>query len=242
VVVPLRAASAGDGRPVVCRRPRARRGRAGADALAGPARARATWLVLIALITFHQTPGAGLDVGIGPVDYLRTQLGRPPWHYLRLLVWPTQQTIEYDWPLATRWASATVVVPAIGWLIVLSLLGWLVRTGRRAAAFWLGLALLALAPSSSIVPIADLVFEHRMYLPLAGFAVLAALAGVGLARRAPRLVATGALAAVVALGVATIARNRLWHDPVTPVGGRARQGAEQAAHLPQPHQCLRGAR
>jgi len=193
-----------------------------ARGLVGPAPSRwpvlfglaATWLVLIALITFRETPGAGLDVGIAPLDYFRTQIG-VTWHYFRLLVWPTQQTIEYDWPLATRWDSATVVVPALGWVAVLGLLVWLARTRRGAAAFWLGLALLTLAPSSSVVPIADLVFEHRMYLPLGGFAVLAALAGVGLARRAPRLVAVGGLAVVVALGAATIARNRLWHDPVT---------------------------
>ncbi len=174
----------------------------------------ATWLILIALVTLRETPGGGFDVGIAPLDYLRTQLG-VTWHYFRLLVWPTRQTIEYDWPLETRWTAMNVIVPALGWLAVLAMLGWLVRTRRRAAAFWLGLALLALAPSSSIVPSADLVFEHRMYLPLAGFATLGALAGVGLAQRAPRLALAGALAAVVALGSATITRNRLWHDPVT---------------------------
>ncbi|MBI3767613.1 MAG: tetratricopeptide repeat protein [Deltaproteobacteria bacterium] len=174
----------------------------------------ATWLLLIALVSQRETPGAGLDVGIGPLEFLRTQLG-VTWHYLRLLVWPVNQTIEYDWPVAIGWTVPAVVVPAIGWAVILALLVWLRRTGRNAAAFWLALALLALAPSSSVVPIADLVFEHRMYLPLAGFAVLAALAGAGLARRVPRLVAVSALVAVTALGVATVARNRLWHDPVT---------------------------
>ncbi len=174
----------------------------------------ATWLVLAALAAWRETPGAGLDIGIGPLEYLRTELG-VTWHYLRLLVWPANQTIEYDWPLATRWLTAAVVVPACGWIVVLGMLAWLRRAGRDAAALWLGLAILALAPSSSIVPIADLVFEHRMYLPLAGFAVLAALAGEGLARRAPRAVALAAAIAVVALGVATFERNRLWHDPVT---------------------------
>jgi Flp pilus assembly protein TadD len=174
----------------------------------------ATWLVLVALLAQRETAGAGLDVGIGPLDYVRTQLG-VTWHYLRLLVWPVNQTIEYDWPLATDWWTPTVVVPAIGWVAILAMLVWLRRSGRNAAAVWLGLALLTLAPSSSVVPIADLVFEHRMYLPLAGFAVLAALAGVGLARRAPRVIAVGALVAVLALAAATIERNRLWHDPVT---------------------------
>ncbi len=173
----------------------------------------ATWLVLIALVTLQETPGAGLDIGIEPLAYLRTQLG-VTWHYLRLLVWPTGQTIEYDWPLAASWTSTRVVVPALGWLVVVALLVWLRRTRRNAAAFWLGFSLFTLAPSSSIVPIADLVFEHRMYLPLAGFAVLASLAAVGLARHAPRIVATAGLVAVAALGTATIARNALWHDPV----------------------------
>src|SRR4029079_3618415 len=125
-----------------------------------------------------------------------------------------RQTIEYDWPLASAWWSGRVVVPAVGWMLVIAMLVWLRRTGRNAAAFWLGFALLTLAPSSSLVPIADLVFEHRMYMPLAGFAVLASLAAVGLARRAPRLVAVAGLAAVAALGFATMARNALWHDPV----------------------------
>lgn len=209
----------------VLRRPEAARlsfaaDRAGPRVAAPPARwpllvaLASTWLVLVALVTQQETPGAGLDIGIEPLAYLRTQLG-VTWHYLRLLVWPTRQTVEYDWPLAPRWASAEVVVPGLAWVVVIAMLVWLRRRGRNAAAFWLGLSLLALAPSSSVVPIADLVFEHRMYLPLAGFAVLAALAGVGLARYAPRLVAAAALAAVVALGSATIARNQLWQDPVT---------------------------
>jgi protein O-mannosyl-transferase len=50
---------------------------------------------------------------------------------------------------------------------------------------------------------------------VAGLAVVVALAGAGAARRAPRLVAACALLIVVALGMATIARNALWRDPIT---------------------------
>jgi hypothetical protein len=131
--------------------------------------------VLVVLFRDARHPGAGFDIDLEPIDYFRTQLG-VTWHYFRLLIWPLGQTLDYDWPLATRWSAATVVVPALGWVGVLALLGWLAYRGRRAATFWLGFAVLVLLPSSSLLPIADLVFEHRMYLTVGGFAVLATLA------------------------------------------------------------------
>lgn len=171
-----------------------------------------TWVVLAYLIRVYPDPAAGVEVGIAPLDYFRTQLG-VTWRYLRLFLWPAGQTLEYDWPLAPRWLTPEVLVPAAGWVAVLALLVWSWRSGRAAAAFWLGFALLALAPSSSVVPIADLAFEHRMYLTVGGCAVLAALAGAGVARHAPRLVIALAALAVGALGWATVARNELWRDP-----------------------------
>src|SRR5262249_35003144 len=113
-----------------------------------------TWVVLGAVLGVHRHPGAGLEVDVEPIDYFRTQLG-VTWHYFRLLVWPFGQTPDYDWPLATRWLDANVLLPALGWVVVLALLVWLVRARQRAAAFWLGFAILALLPSSSVVPIAD---------------------------------------------------------------------------------------
>lgn len=174
----------------------------------------ATWGVLAYLIVRRPNPGAGLDIDISPPTYFLTELG-VTWHYLRLLVWPVGQTIDYDWPLATDPLAHTVIVPAIGWVVVLALLAWLVRSRRSAAAFWLAFALITLAPSSTFVPIADVAVEHRMYLPLAGFAVLVVLAGAGLARRAPRLVIAVGAAVVIVLGLATVQRNSVWRDPVT---------------------------
>jgi Flp pilus assembly protein TadD len=129
-------------------------------------------------------------------------------------VWPRGQSLDYDWPLAERWTEPAVVVPALGWVVLAAMLVWLVRRRRRAAAFWLGFALLTLLPSSSIVPIADLVFEHRMYLAVGGFAALAGLALGGAAARVPRLAAAAGLAIVVTLASFAVARNELWRDPV----------------------------
>jgi protein O-mannosyl-transferase len=172
-----------------------------------------TWMVLVVLLAKRRHPGAGFDIDLEPLDYLRTQLG-VTWHYFRLLVWPRGQTLDYDWPLAVRWTEPTVVMPAIGWILVMGLLLWLARRGRRAAAFWLGFAVLALLPSSSLVPIADLAFEHRMYLTVGGFAVLTAVALGGLAAAAPRLATAVAVVIVVSLAAVATARNELWRDPV----------------------------
>lgn len=173
----------------------------------------ATWAVLAALFAGRRHPGAGFDIGLEPLDYLRTQLG-VTWHYFRLLVWPVGQVLDYDWLIATRWSDPAVWWPGLGWTLLLLVLVWLGRRGRRAATFWLGFALLVLLPSSSIVPIADLAFEHRMYLSVGGFAALVALAGGAVAVRAPRVVVTAGVAVVIALCWLTIQRNELWRDPV----------------------------
>jgi len=174
----------------------------------------ATWLVLAVLLADRAHPGAGFDIGIDPLEYLRTQLG-VTWHYFRLLVWPVDQMLDYDWPLAARWLEPAVLVPAFGWALLVLALVWLARSGRRAATFWLGFALLVLLPSSSAIPLADLVFEHRMYLGVGGFAALVALAAGGAAARAPKVVPALALALVAVLGALAIARNEVWRDPVT---------------------------
>src|SRR5690606_19154717 len=135
----------------------------------------ATPLALAVLLADGHHPGAGFDIDRHPLDYFRTQLG-VTWHYFRLFVWPTGQLLDYHWPLATRWDSAAVLVPALGWVLVLAGLVWLAHRRRRAATFWLGFAIVALLPSSSVIPIADLVFEHRMYLTVGALAVLVALA------------------------------------------------------------------
>ncbi len=172
-----------------------------------------TWGVLAVLFADLRHPGAGFDIGIEPLEYLRTQLG-VTWHYFRLLVWPVGQVLDYDWPLAGGWSDRAVWVPGLGWLALVAALAWCAVRGRRAITFWLGFAILVLLPSSSALPIADLAFEHRMYLSVGGFAALAGLAAGALAARAPRLAVALAAAAVVTLGWLSIARNEIWRDPV----------------------------
>jgi hypothetical protein len=85
---------------------------------------------------------------------------------------------------------------------------------------------LILVPTSTIAPVIDLAFEHRLYLSLAPVAVAVTLAMLALAQRATAACGgdesaawwptAGLLAsAAVALAAATAARNRVHESPIT---------------------------
>jgi len=113
---------------------------------------------------------------------------------------------------------------------------------RHWAGYWGAWFFVILAPTSTIVVIADPAFEHRMYLPLAAVVVLVVIATHrALAWAQQRLGATQAIcrglevglmsAAIAALAVATAQRNgdyrselAIWADTVAkrPANPRAR--------------------
>jgi tetratricopeptide (TPR) repeat protein len=87
---------------------------------------------------------------------------------------------------------------------------------------WLGVLgawfFIILAPTSSVIPIKDPVYEHRMYLPLAAPVTLAVLAVFHLVARKPvgsirrAIAVTVSVLVVVALGFGTVRRNRVYHS------------------------------
>jgi tetratricopeptide (TPR) repeat protein len=133
----------------------------------------ATWLVLaVALVSGPRSETAGFGVKeITPFEYARTQPG-VILHYLRLVIWPHPLCLDYHWPIAR--SLDAVILPAALVATLLALTVWALvyrpRIGFLGAAFFL-----ILAPTSSVVPIHDIAFEHRMYLPLAAALALGVL-------------------------------------------------------------------
>lgn len=82
--------------------------------------------------------------------------------YAKLLVWPSPQCIDYNWPMSY---SASEIIPAL--LPVTLIVGVILRNLFRYPkfAFAFGSVFLVLSVTSSIVAVQDLVMEHRMYLP-----------------------------------------------------------------------------
>jgi len=156
--------------------------------------------------------------GVSSFDYLLTQC-QVLVHYLRLAFWPTGQVLDYGWEFVH---DARQVALQGSLLVVLILVSLVLLARRRWAGFCAFAFFLVLAPTSSVIPIEDAAFEHRMYLPLALLVVLVlgALAGlldrvVGNRDEALRTTFGLSLPIALALGLATNARNAVYRSEDT---------------------------
>ncbi len=153
---------------------------------------------LVAAATTHLgAPTAGFGVrGISPLEYLYTQFNVLV-YYIVLLIVPANQNLDYDFPISKGLFETPVLnqgtvlnyplpPPIVSLIILLCILGLGVylflksrRTGSKRALvasfsiFWF---FIILSPTSSFVPIVDVIFEHRLYLAsLGAFTVFALL-------------------------------------------------------------------
>lgn len=164
--------------------------------------------------------------GISSYDYLMTQFGVIT-TYLRLFFLPIGQNIDYERPLQKSFFTLEVLLPLLLLLTILGTALYLLYRSRenclyKIIAFGIFWFFITMSVESSVVPINDLVFEHRVYLPSVGL-FIAVLSSIGLVYH--RLtghsleeskVATYILIVVVlGYSTATVSRNMVWKDPIT---------------------------
>lgn len=161
-------------------------------------------------------------------NYLFTQF-RVIVTYLRLLLLPVAQNLDYSYPTYTSFFQPPVLLSFLFLTLLAALGGYLfLRSGRSGSsqALWLRMMafgifwfFLALAVESTFIPLQDVIFEHRLYLPSVGFfLVLAATVGyfgdkAGVAMR--RALMLSMLILVLVWSGAAHARNGVWHDHLT---------------------------
>jgi len=178
-----------------------------------------TWLIPLGLLTLtdHYSKTVGFQLKtITPAQYLLTQPG-VILHYLKLCLIPHPLCLDYyAWPIAQSFSQsvlATMLVTAL-----LAAAAWGTRQKNRWG-FWGLWPFVILAVSSSFIPIQDVAFEHRMYLPLIGVLTLLVLCadftlerfslGAKQKQEAGTIVL---LVIVVGLTHLTILRNKDYHD------------------------------
>jgi tetratricopeptide (TPR) repeat protein len=180
-----------------------------------------TWLVL-ALTVVASSPkieSAGFNLkGITPWAYLRSEFAALL-QYLKLALWPYDLCLDYNWRPAS--AIGQILPYAIPIVALAASTVWMLK--RKPEIGFLGLwFFLILAPTSSVMPLLDIVVEHRMYLPLAAVIAIAVLALYRVVQRmrdrnvaAPSWLLPAALAIVISwLGSLTIERNVYYGNKV----------------------------
>lgn len=149
---------------------------------------------------------------ISRTDYLLTQ-ARVMGTYIRLLFVPINQNLDYDYPLSHQLFEPRTL---LSFLFLAAVIFWGLRmfNRRRMITFSVFWFFIVLVPESSIFPIPDIIFEHRLYIAVVGFAVLVCTAlSLFVHNRSRRIFYLSLI--VLGFGVLTYARNVLWKNPVT---------------------------
>ncbi|SPQ00556.1 putative Tetratricopeptide TPR_1 repeat-containing protein [Candidatus Sulfobium mesophilum] len=167
--------------------------------------------------------------------------------YIRLLIFPVNQNLDYDYPVYHSLFDLNVL---LSFLFLISLFGFGVyllhrsridsprdyrgiatttqsailnyKQSSRLIAFCIFWFFMTLSVESSVIPITDVIFEHRLYLPSAGFVIGAAAV---ITTTWPRLRESWRLPAKIGVAVCgliiivlsglTYLRNKVWSSEVS---------------------------
>jgi len=191
--------------------------------------------VLVLLITTAQNGGSlNFDIAFNvvnsrdqPLDhwhYIVTQITVVA-HYLRLMFWPTGLNIDPEWPVYHSLWEKPVLLSLAALSSLLATIWFLFR--RRQGDVRIALAstgalwyFITISRSSGLVPLPDMMAEHRSYLPSIGIFIMAAVfidiwrtyrhqADVS---RFPKPAVIAVAVAVFGLASATTLRNHVWRS------------------------------
>jgi tetratricopeptide (TPR) repeat protein len=148
--------------------------------------------------------------------------------YIRLIFVPVHQNLDYDYPRFYSFLDPRVFVSFLFLLLTFSFGIYLLYKYRKTALytrlisfgiFWFFINLLL---ESSIIPLNNVIFEHRMYLPSIGVFLALSVSLFILIEKLKdrwRYIGSAVIAVlsviVVVLTGATYARNRVWKDTLS---------------------------
>ncbi len=133
--------------------------------------------------------------------------------YIRLLFFPVGQNLDYMYPMKTGFFDGFT---PLAFIFVLAVLGIGFGSIRKKPAVSFGIFwfFITLSIESSIFPISDAMFEHRLYLAVFGFAVSVVYLAFELLASRRGWAALFLMVGVATLGTATYLRNQVWKDPL----------------------------
>lgn len=197
-------------------------------------------MFLIARTTVLNHPVSGIQEAISLPTYSARDSSR--WEfmvsevpvvvtYIRLLIFPVNQNVDHD-VAVYRSPTEPVIIGSLVLLVLLAVAA--IRLRKKYPLISLGMLFffVTLAAESSVIPITDLMMEHRLYLPSVGF-FLVAVGGIAqlfqkLSVR-PVVYCAFMISLIAVCMMMTYRRNgvwqngvELWHDVVSKSPNKAR--------------------
>jgi tetratricopeptide (TPR) repeat protein len=186
---------------------------------------------LYATVTGNQNlVSGGLENVLQPMEYFRTYLAGVATYVLPRFVFPGALSADPQIKTQADWYSPGFLVA----VVMLSGLVWLVlRMRQREPLLALGIAAILVSPLAAyaVFPIADVIFEHRAYIPGLGVALVGAWIFQRLAQRNKNLSRAAAWVAVIVLLAMTVRRNPVFASNVTLWEDAEKKSPEK----PRPH-------
>lgn len=146
--------------------------------------------------------------------YLLAQFKVIPFYFYLFLL-PINQNLDHDFPIINSFWDFDVF---LGLLINISVIviGILFFKKRPLIAFGIFWIYITLAVESSIIPILDVMNEHRMYLPMFGFIlILISIINQLIVRRNQVLGYSFLGLLIVVYSIMTYLRNEVWQNEIT---------------------------
>ncbi len=167
-------------------------------------------------------------------DYLLTQF-TVICKYLRLLFLPVNQNLDYDYPIMHSFFNTDVLLSFLFLSAILALGIYLLSHSRaggnristtnqcyRLISFGIFWLFIGLSVESGLIPIADVIFEHRMYLPSVGVFIAISAAAWLLFRRIKsagqimkKAMVVPFIVVVIVLTGLTYHRNTVWQNAIS---------------------------
>lgn len=148
---------------------------------------------------------------ISRTSYLFTQF-RVILKYFQLLIFPISQNLDYDFALSYKWYESSVLFSLS---VLLGILYVAYKTRHRLPLLSFGVLwiFISLSVESSIIPITDVIFEHRLYLANFGFGLIVCSLLFKYLSSNKKILYSSLIAIIVILSSLTLARNQVWQTP-----------------------------
>ncbi len=146
-----------------------------------------------------------------PMNYFLTQM-RVFLTFIRLLVWPVNQNLEYDYPMSTGLFHPPLTL--VGMVFIGLVIYLVIRLRKQYPLIAFGLAWGLITFSINLAPRANVFFEHKLYLISYGF-LLAFTLFLFVLIRHPKILAFIFVGLIAVLSVVSFYRNQVWKDEVT---------------------------